>query len=137
MSFLLVTLVSVPMTGVEKDRENKRRGFWMRVARDVAGVKQDDAAHAIGLKAGTSILAIEKGRRPVTATEMRILADLYGVPVSMFAEPTMTDEDRVSEERAKLARAAISLAHEDLGQAPATDHDAGALPEVPPRRQLA
>lgn len=136
MSFLLVTLVSVPMTGTEKNLERRRRGFWMRVARDVADVKQEEAAKAIGLKAGTSILAIEKGRRDPTATEMRILAELYGVPVSMFADPKPTDEDRVIEERARLARAAISLAHEDLGPAGGGGHGGGAQPEAPPRTQL-
>lgn len=134
MSFLLVALASVPMTGTDKVLERRRRGFWMRVARTVADVNQSVAAEAIGLKAGTSILAIEKGRRDVTATEMRILAELYGVPVSMFAVPAETDEDRVIECRAELARAAISLAHEDLGPGPAAAPADAVPPGAPPRR---
>ena len=130
-----MALASVPMADADLVRERKRRGHWMRIAREAAEVKQDDAAHALGLAAGTTILAWEKGRRDPNASQMGRLADLYGVPVAMFADPEPTDEERVISARAERARAAIELAHEvaERGEA-AVLRDAGAPPSGSPRR---
>lgn len=137
MRYLLVALASVPMTGSDKIRERRRRGHWLRLARVAAGVKQTDAAQRIGLKAGTSILALEKGRRDPTATEQRILAEMYGVPVSMFADPDPTDEERVMDARAALARAAIELAGEDRDRERGADQRDDRPPGEQPRTRSA
>jgi transcriptional regulator with XRE-family HTH domain len=121
------------MTDAELTRERRRRGHWLRLAREAAGVKQETAAEALGLAAGTTILAWEKGRRDPSASQMRALAQLYGVPVAMFADPLHTDEERVMDARAALARAAIDLAHQDLAAELEGSHDAQAQPSEPPR----
>ena len=125
------------MTGAEQARERKRRGHWLLLARKVSGVKQTDVAKRLGYKAGTSILAFEKGRRDPNASQQRLLAEVYGVPVSMFADPEPTDEERVIEARAALARAAIELAHEDLDQGEGPVPDGDAPPASPRRRRSA
>jgi len=126
------------MTDNDLARERRRRGHWLRLARAAADIKQDDAARALGLAAGTTILAWEKGRRDPSASQMRALAQLYGVPVDMFADPDPTDEERVIDQRAALARAALELAHEvaERGEA-AVLRDADARPGAPPRRLTA
>lgn len=125
------------MTDAEASRLRKRRGHWLRLARVTAGIKQVDAAHRLGLAAGTTILAWEKGRRDPDATQMLELANMYGVPVSLFADPDETDEERVISRRAALAREAIGLAHEDLAQAEGARRAGAARRASPPRRRSA
>lgn len=120
------------MSGIDEVRERKRRAHWLRLARVAADVKQPEAARYIGYKAGTSITAMEKARKDPTAIEMQKLAELYGVPVSMFADPEPTDQERVESARAELARVAIALAGEDMEGGPAPDQRDAARPA--PRR---
>lgn len=101
------------LADIDEVRARKRRAHWMLLARRAATVKQTDAAAYLGYKAGTAITNMEKGRKDPTAIEMQKLAQLYGVPVGMFADPEPTDEEKVIQARAVLARAAIELAAED------------------------
>jgi transcriptional regulator with XRE-family HTH domain len=135
--FPAVWLASVLMTGIDEVRMNRRRAHWLRIAREAANIKQTDAARALGYKAGTSILAMEKARKVPDAIEQQKLAALYGVPVSMFADPAPTDEERVAEARAELARAAIELAAEDRKAEAATRQRGAGQPASPPRRRSA
>lgn len=52
-------------------------GGRLKAARALCRMTQEAAAKALGL-ARTTIVAIEAGRRPVTATELRAFAELYG-----------------------------------------------------------
>jgi len=137
MSFLFPRLVSVPMSGSDRARLMRRRAHWLFLARKVAEVKQHEAAAVLGYANGTSILQLEKGRQDPTAVQMQQLADLYGVPVSMFADPDPTDEERVIAARAELARAAIELAREDHQVEEETPQPSDGRPGETPRRQLA
>ena len=56
-------------------------GERLRVARNEARIRQDDAAKAIDLSRPT-IIAIEKGQRKVKLNELDQLAQLYGVPLN-------------------------------------------------------
>jgi transcriptional regulator with XRE-family HTH domain len=125
------------MSGLDEVRERRRRAHWLRLARVAAGVKQPQAAAALGYKAGTSITAMEKARKDPTAIEQQKLALLYGVPVSMFAEPRATDQEQVEEARAEYARAAIALAGEDRETAAAPPQPAADRPARPRRKRSA
>lgn len=56
-------------------------GRRLRIARETAGVRQDDAAHVIGMSRPT-LVSIEKGVRRVRIQEIQMLARHYGVSVN-------------------------------------------------------
>jgi transcriptional regulator with XRE-family HTH domain len=88
-------LVSVTVTEDELATLRRRRGYWLRLAREQADMDQNSVARAIGMspKSGTSVLAWEKGTRSPTADQLHQLARIYNVPVSLFTEPRPTDEE--------------------------------------------
>jgi transcriptional regulator with XRE-family HTH domain len=88
-------LRSVRMTDEEIETLGRRRGYWLRKARDRVHMDQNSVAKAIGLSArsGTSVLSWEKGRRSPKADQLHRLARLYGVPVATFTDPRPTDEE--------------------------------------------
>jgi Zn-dependent peptidase ImmA (M78 family)/transcriptional regulator with XRE-family HTH domain len=63
--------------------DSRTLGEILREARKKCGMKQSDVAKLI-YAARTTIVAIEKGERPVKATELNQLARLYGRSVSEF-----------------------------------------------------
>ncbi len=128
-------LVSVPMTESELAILRRRRGYWLRLAREAANMDQNSAARELGMspKSGTSVLAWEKGTRSPTADQLHQLARIYRVPVSLFTEPRPTDEEWLSE----IASGAVALAREDLEGEEAPGHGADAPPGAPPRRRSA
>lgn len=80
----------------EVDR-NKRIGFWLRAARERAGLSQTDAAKRLGLKAAsaTTLTAWEKGNRLPSHTRFEQLADIYEVPVSLFTTGLPTASEQI------------------------------------------
>ena len=62
------------LTDTLTDREIGRR---LRISRQVARLRQADAAGAIGV-ARTTLVAIEQGRRRIRTQELQELAFLYG-----------------------------------------------------------
>ena len=144
MNIVPLGLASVVMTNDEVAAERRRRGYWLRLARQHAGpdggeLTQADVAAHLGLsgKSGSSISNLEKGRREASATELTRLARLYGVPVSFFSEPQPTDAEMLL--RAKtLAAAAIEAEAEDwASQERGTDLGAGDGGGELPRRRSA
>lgn len=125
------------MTDADVIRDRRRRGWWLKIARDQAGLDQNAVAKLLGLKAGTSVLAWEKGRRDPDASQQKLLAGFYGVPVSMFADPQPTDEERVIDARAAVAREAIEIAREDLEPEVAPSPVAYVRAAAPRRRRTA
>lgn len=137
-------LALLPMTEEELQAERRRRGYWLRLARQHAGpggtaLNQSVVAKAIGLseKSGSAISDMERGDRDPSATELTRLARLYGVPISWFSEPRPTDAEDL--DRAKeLAAAALEAEAEDWeagerAPTPGASADEG----DPPRRQSA
>src|SRR5579864_8147337 len=61
-------------------------GERLRVARSGVNLTQDAAASALGM-ARTTLVAIEKGQRPVKPEELLAFAHLYGVSVGRLASP--------------------------------------------------
>lgn len=47
-----------------------------------AGLTQKEVAQILGFKAGLTYQRIEKGLRPLRASHLLILAQVYGVPLS-------------------------------------------------------
>src|SRR6266852_85604 len=67
-------------------------GKRLRQARERVGIKQDDAATAIGLDA-TAIAKIEHGKRGISALEIMRLATLYKVSISDMLANVIERED--------------------------------------------
>ena len=113
--------------------EQRRRGFWLRIARERADLSQEDAAKQIGLsgKSKSTMSAWEAGTREIPASKLAALARLYAVPVERFMEPAPTAFEAIDEwlnatviaasalERADWARA------EEAGQEPGDEPAAG------------
>ncbi|MFJ8895199.1 helix-turn-helix domain-containing protein [Leifsonia sp. NPDC102414] len=62
-------------------QEQKAIGARLRTLRESLGLTQEDAANGVNLQR-TSIVAIEKGDRQVSATELAAFANLYRRPVA-------------------------------------------------------
>jgi transcriptional regulator with XRE-family HTH domain len=88
-------LVSVPMTEDELAQLRRRRGYWLRLARERANMDQNSVALQLGMspRSGTSVLAWEKGTRSPTMDQLDQLARIYSVPISSFTESLPTDEE--------------------------------------------
>lgn len=127
-------LPSAAMTQ-EEDREAVRRGYWLRRARQKAGVTLSDAAITAGLSAtsGSTVSLWESGQRAIKVVQLTRLARRYGVPVSLFTDPAMTDDERLELAIADAAR----LEREDWEQAAEADRPAGAARDASQRRRLA
>jgi transcriptional regulator with XRE-family HTH domain len=94
----------------EEDAEAVRRGYWLRRARDNAGITLSDAAVTAGLSAGSgsTVSLWERGQRPIKVHQMKRLALRYGVPVTLFTDPPMTDDERLREAIAEATRLALA-----------------------------
>lgn len=145
MKIVHLRLAWDPMTEEELQAERRRRGYWLRLARQHAGpggtaLNQSVVAKAIGLSenSGSAISDMEKGNRDPSATELTRLARLYGVPVSWFSEPRSTDEDDLLEAK-RLAAAALEAEAEDweASSGQGSDPAAGDAGDEPPGRRTA
>jgi len=97
--------------GADQQAEQKIVGRRLREARETLGLKQDDVAGALGIPR-TSVVAMEAGRRNVTALELRRLARLYRRSVEWLLGETTTAG---SVDNA-LYRATADLSEEDKEQ---------------------
>ena len=86
-------------------------GKRLREARETLGLKQDDVAGALGIPR-TSVVAMEAGRRNVTALELRRLARLYRRSVEWLLGETVTPASVDS----ALYRATADLSEDDKEQ---------------------
>ena len=75
----------------------KRRAWWLRVAR--RGMNQTGVAKALGLseKSGSTIGDWERGVSQPSLRQLAQLAVIYGVPLETLISPPMTDEERLDE----------------------------------------
>jgi transcriptional regulator with XRE-family HTH domain len=102
-----------------EDLEAKRRGYWLRHARLRRGVTLADAAETAGLApgSGSTVSLWERGLRPISLLQRKRLAIRYGVPVSWFVDPPMTDEERLTE----AIEASVALVPDDAAVEAAAD----------------
>jgi len=93
--------------------EQQAVGRRLRSARETLGLTQEDAAGALGIQR-TSVIAMEAGKRNVSALELRRLARLYRRSVAWILgeEP---DAELVGDSGA-LYRATAELSPEDKEQ---------------------
>lgn len=79
-----------------------RLGFWLRIAREAAGLSQPDAARRIGLSRSSagSVSRLESGDREPTLAELQGLATLYEVPASFFLSPPETAHEVIARVKA-------------------------------------
>jgi transcriptional regulator with XRE-family HTH domain len=98
-------------SATEQPTEQQVVGKRLRAARETLGLTQDDVAGALGIQR-TSVIAMEAGRRNVTALELRRLARLYRRSVQWLLGE---EEEAVAVDNA-LYRATADLSEEDKEQ---------------------
>jgi transcriptional regulator with XRE-family HTH domain len=91
--------------------KSRRRGFWLRMAREGANLTQSAAAAQLGLsgKSKSTLSAWEAGTRDPSLRQLDRAAELYGVPVQLFLSPEPTAFERLDE----LIADAAALESED------------------------
>lgn len=87
----------------------------LRSARETLGLTQGDVASAMGIPR-TSVIAMEAGKRNVTALEIRRLARLYQREVAWLLGEGPETVDEGSAENQALFRATANLSEEDKEQ---------------------
>ncbi len=83
----------------DESLQQRRRGYWLRRARDRAGFTLAAAAEAAGLSAGSgsTVNRWEVGERPIKVIHLERLARAYQVPLSFLMRPEPTDDERLDE----------------------------------------
>jgi transcriptional regulator with XRE-family HTH domain len=90
-------------------------GQRLRLARETLGLTQEDVASALGIPR-TSMIAMEAGKRNVTALELRRLARLYRRSVAWILGEEPTEAEQASVEDKALFRATSELSAADREQ---------------------
>ena len=95
---MLWRLPSGAVTDDEGTRQ-RRRGYWLRRARERAGFTLAAAAEIAGLSpgSGSTVTRWEKGERPIQVIHLERLAHAYGVPIAFLMRPEPTDDERLDE----------------------------------------
>lgn len=86
------------MLPTEQELQDKQRriGWWLLVARLSAGKTQGDAGNVVGLVA-SSYGDFERAVTLPTLRQLAVLAAFLEVPLSLFADPPKTDEERLED----------------------------------------
>lgn len=94
---MLHPVAFVAMSTDEQSHESRRRGFWMRMAREYANLSQPAAAKLLGLsaKSASTLSAWESGTRDPKSNTLKAMATLYGVPMALFYEPPPTAQEQI------------------------------------------
>jgi len=101
--------------GTDPALDNKRRGFWLRMARERANLTQAAVAGQLGLssESKSTMSAWEAGTREPRLRYLKEMARLYGVPLEMFTDPEPTAAERIDERLEELARSALRQERDD------------------------
>jgi len=77
----------------------KRRGYWIRRARERQGLKEDALAVKLGyVKGSGSVIAKwESGVRAVPSDRFPAIASETGLPAAWLVDPPLTDEERLDQ----------------------------------------
>ncbi|WP_329070336.1 helix-turn-helix transcriptional regulator [Amycolatopsis sp. NBC_01480] len=95
----------------QEPTEQEVVGKQLRIGRETLGLTQDDVAGVLGIPR-TSVVAMEGGRRNVTALELRRLARLYRRSVQWL----LGEEEAAAEVDSALYRATSELSEGDKEQ---------------------
>jgi transcriptional regulator with XRE-family HTH domain len=93
----------------ELARRQRRTAWWLHAVRRVRRKTLKEVADYLGLKASASVGDFERGETVPSLRQLTLLAAVYEVPLELFTNPPLTDEERISE----LPRAAAELERED------------------------
>jgi transcriptional regulator with XRE-family HTH domain len=82
-----------------EEDQRRRRGYWLRLARQRSGLTLKQVAVAMGyaLRSQTTIRLWELGQRDPSDIQLTRIAGVYRVPVSVFSEPRKTDQEWLDE----------------------------------------
>ncbi len=119
--------------------DNKRRGFWLRIAREAANLTQAAVAEQLELssQSKSTMSAWEAGTREPKLRYLKAMADLYGVPLEFFTEPEPTAYERIEERLRELAIEALVDESRDWMEAEARGPAAAGVPVSPRRKRSA
>lgn len=118
MAFAVASVPVLP-TPSELSRRQRRQAWWLLVSRLSSGRTQTDAANALGLSAGSSYGDFERGVTAPSLRQLAILAALFEVPMSLLADPPMTDEERLERDTGRPSRRTRITVDSDDGLAEA------------------
>jgi transcriptional regulator with XRE-family HTH domain len=113
----------------------RRRGYWIRRARERKDLTLQAVATALGYS-GNSLSTVsrwEDGSRQVPSDKLEPLGRLLSLPDSFLLRPPLTDDERLD----AAVRDAEELERQDAGQAPAPARPVAAVPAPALRRRSA
>lgn len=82
----------------------RRRGHWLRVARERKGWRLEDLARAMdySVRSTSTFSRFEDGERDPSDVQLRHIAELLEVPVEVFTDPDETDHERLERRVAEI-----------------------------------
>jgi len=83
-------------------------GKRLKHVRDELDFSQQQVADALGISK-TAVVQIEKGERSVSTVELAKLSDLYRLPISVFFESVLKDEEPEKDQRFSSAEKRSNL----------------------------
>jgi len=98
---------------IDVDSTSNRIASRARLARENAGLSQRQAAVKLGI-ARSSLTEAEAGNRKISAAELSVMADIYGVGISWLAGRDRDDPDPDRDQIELAARELAGLGREDL-----------------------
>lgn len=116
------------MAGSDRNLTRQRRGRWIKVARERAGLTTDALAQRLGYKGkqpGGIVSRWESGERAVPSDQFPGLVEAISIPPEWLSSPPKTDLERLEEWLDAAQRDAAGLEREDWRAAPEPDQDAG------------
>lgn len=129
-------LVSAVMaTEDEQQAMRRRRGYWIKRARERKGLTLQYVAVALGYSDNSlSTPSLwESGKRPVPSDKMEPLSRLLSLPPRFLVSPPLTDEELLDQ----AVRDAEELEREDWAAAEDTAREGGDVRVASPRRRSA
>jgi transcriptional regulator with XRE-family HTH domain len=119
-------------TKEEIEAERRRRGYWIKRARERRDLTLDALAELLGYAAnsGSTISLWEAGVRPVPSDKFSRLVDLLELPLGWLVKPPLTDEERLD----LAIQRASELEREDWEAGEGRDLGADVVRGVEPRR---
>lgn len=104
------------MAGSDRDLARRRRGRWIRLARERRELTTDGLAAALGYKGakpGSVVSRWESGERAVPSDLFPAIAAVLQLPAEWLTNPPMTDLERLEERLDELMNAAARLERDD------------------------
>lgn len=91
----------------------RRRGYWLRMARRRANLTLEAVADLMeySKRSSSTIKLWEDAKRDPSDVQLQRIARVLGVPVEIFTDPDMTDEERLE---AKIARVLSDRARRNI-----------------------